>query len=90
MEQPKRDNSGALFRNDKKEQPNHPDYKGQCVVNGVEYWLSSWIKKSQAGQTFMSLALTPKQQQTPPQQSAPARTQTQANAPKPDDDFPPF
>jgi hypothetical protein len=77
MEQPKRDNSGALFKNDKKEQPNHPDYKGQCVVNGVEYWLSSWIKKSQVGQTFMSLALTPKEKQSthPPRQSAPAKTQ---------------
>lgn len=55
-----RDNSGSLFKNDRKKKPNHPDYKGSAMVDGVEYWLSAWTKKTQKGTSFMSLALTPK------------------------------
>lgn len=50
-------NSGALFKNDKKESDNHPDYRGSINVAGTEYWLSAWLKKSKAGQTFMSLSV---------------------------------
>jgi uncharacterized protein (DUF736 family) len=53
-------NSGALFKNDKKTKESQPDYKGNINVDGTEYWISAWIKTSRAGQKFMSLALTPK------------------------------
>ena len=56
-----RDNSGSLFKNDRKEKDTHPDYKGTVMVDGVEYWISSWLKTGKSGVKFMSLAFTPKE-----------------------------
>ena len=55
----KRDNSGVLFKNDKKETGNQPDYKGNIRVGNQEYWLSAWIKEGKTGK-FMGLAVSPK------------------------------
>ena len=60
----KKDNSGVLFKNDKKETEKHPDYKGNIMVDGNEYWLSAWIKEGKTGK-FMGLALSPKEAQPP-------------------------
>lgn len=54
-----RDNSGSLFKNERKESDKHPDYQGNIRVDGVDYWLSAWIKQSNTGK-FMSLAVKPK------------------------------
>lgn len=58
----KKDNSGVLFKNDKKESGNQPDYKGNITVAGTEYWLSAWIKEGKSGK-FMGLAVNPKDAQ---------------------------
>jgi hypothetical protein len=66
-------NRGVLFKNDRKDSENHPDYKGQVNVGGQEFWLSAWIKEGQKGK-FMSLSVTPKEEQrqaAPPQRTAP-------------------
>ena len=54
-------NRGALFKNDRKEKETQPDYNGSLNVGGVDYWVSSWISKSKAGATYMSLAVTAKE-----------------------------
>ena len=55
-------NSGALFRNEDKQSDKHPDYRGSINVDGVDYWLSAWMKTSKKGERFMSLAVKPKDQ----------------------------
>ena len=56
-----KDNSGVLFKNDKKETEKHPDYKGNITVGGQDYWLSAWIKEGKSGK-FMGLAVSPKEE----------------------------
>jgi hypothetical protein len=62
----KKDNSGVLFRSDKKDNDRAPDYKGNITVNGQDYWLSAWIKEGKSGK-FMGLALSPKEDYQPKQ-----------------------
>ena len=61
-----RDNSGSLFRNDKKETDNHPDYNGSAMVGGQEVWMSAWLKTSTNGKKFMSFSFNPKEVQAAP------------------------
>jgi uncharacterized protein (DUF736 family) len=76
-------NTGALFKNDKKQTDRHPDYKGSCEINNVQMWVSAWLKKDKNNNTYMSLSFQPKEQQ--------AQTQhNEANAYQPQpaqDDF---
>ena len=66
-----RDNSGVIFRNDKKVNDTHPDYKGSIMVAGVEYWISGWIKDGKSGK-FMGLAVMQKDESRVPAKAAPA------------------
>ena len=55
-----KDNTGSLFKNDRKETDSHPDYKGSALLNGVDYWLDAWINESANGTKYMSLKFKPK------------------------------
>lgn len=59
-----RDNSGVLFKSDKRDNERAPHYRGNITVNGKDYWLSAWIKEGKSGK-FMGLALSPKEAQAP-------------------------
>ena len=51
---------GVLFKNNRRVKDTQPEYTGNVQVGGQEYWLSAWVKTSQDGSKFFSLALTAK------------------------------
>ena len=57
-----KDNSGALFKNDKKESDSHPDYKGSAMIDGSDYWVSGWINVSNSGTKYMKFSYSQKEQ----------------------------
>lgn len=57
-----RDNSGTLFKNDRRTSDKHPEYKGEGVINGVPVWISAWVKEGAKGK-FFSMAFQPKDEQ---------------------------
>lgn len=75
-----KDNSGTLFVNDRKASEKHPDRSGTALVDGVEYWVSGWLKKGQKG-PFLSLAFTPKERRQ-------AGDEPRGEAPAASDDIP--
>lgn len=61
-------NSGALHRNDKRQNDKQPEYRGQCLVqcpkchDRFNLWLSAWVRTAKAsGRKFFSLAFEPKE-----------------------------
>ena len=44
-----KDNTGSLFKNDRREKESHPHAKGSATIDGVEYWVSAWTKEGQKG-----------------------------------------
>ncbi len=60
MAETKFDNSGALFVNERKEKDTHPDRQGTATIDGVEYWVSGWIKDGKRGK-WLSLAFKRKE-----------------------------
>ena len=56
-----KDNTGSLFKNDRKETDSHPDYKGSALLNGVEHWLDAWINTAKDGSKYMSVKFKPKE-----------------------------
>lgn len=51
-----KDNTGSLFRNNRKEKDTHPDYNGSVKIDGHDMWISAWLKKDKNGQKYFSLA----------------------------------
>jgi uncharacterized protein (DUF736 family) len=45
-------NTAVIFKNNKKENEKHPDYRGTINVDGKELEISLWIKEGKAGKFF--------------------------------------
>jgi len=63
--------TGIISRNDKKETDQHPDIRGNCEIDGVQYWISGWRRERKDGSgSFYSLTFKPKDASAKP---APSR-----------------
>ena len=49
-----KNNTGAIFKNDKKTAETHPDYKGKVNVNGADMEVALWLKESKSGTKYFS------------------------------------
>lgn len=58
-------NRGVLFNNDRAESERHPQYKGSINIQGVDCWLSAWVKEGKNGK-FFSLSVQPKDENYTP------------------------
>lgn len=64
-----KDGFGALFQNDKGGNDARPDYKGDCMIDGVMMEIAGWKKQGQKG-SYLSLKIQPKREQPPASQQA--------------------
>ena len=78
--------SGVLFKNDKGDNEKRPDYKGSAEIEGVQYWVSAWIRDGAKGK-FMSMKYERKDKQAAdkPAASAPVASSGYGSV---DDDVP--
>lgn len=74
--------TGVLFKNDKGDNEKRPDYKGSAEIEGVQYWVSAWIRDTAKGKC-LSMKYERKEQQAAPATKAPEPQQSAI-----DDDIP--
>lgn len=55
-----KEGQGSLFKNSDKKTDNHPDMKGDVMINGQMYYLNAWEKKTKAGAPYFSVSVKPK------------------------------
>jgi hypothetical protein len=55
-----KDNTGAIFVNDRKTEDTHPDRTGTVMVGGKLYYANGWLKKAKDGRTYLFLSFKPK------------------------------
>ena len=51
-----KDNSGALFKNDKGDNEKRPDYTGKARIGGTDYYISAWLNESKKGTKYFGLS----------------------------------
>jgi len=78
-------NSGAIFIKDKGDNQKRPASKGSINVEGVDYWISGWVREKN-GKPYMSLKVERKEQQASPQPSRHEQAKANAYQPEPQDD----
>jgi hypothetical protein len=63
-----KDNSGSIWVNDRKDQDTHPDRTGTARIDGADYWVNGWLRKTKDGKPYLALSFRVKE----PKQDKPA------------------
>lgn len=78
-------NRGVLFKNNRKEKDNQPDYTGQGNWQGQDFQISAWVKEGKSGKFFSFSFQEPYQKET----KEPAKANGYLpGADEPDEDIP--
>lgn len=56
-----KDNSGSLFKNDRREKDTHANARGSAMIGGVEYWVDAWTNEDRNGNKYQALKFKPKE-----------------------------
>jgi hypothetical protein len=61
-------NEIAIWKNDNRETEKHPHYKGNGIVDGIDYWVSAWraAEDAKPNSPVLKLRLTPKDKDAAP------------------------
>jgi len=59
-----KDNTGSVFANDRKTEDARPDRTGTAKIDGVDYWVNGWLRKTKNGKPYLSLSFKPKNADT--------------------------
>jgi uncharacterized protein (DUF736 family) len=79
MSEQKKNNTGALFTDEKRTNDKAPHYRGTALVNGIEMKMSAWINVAQkTGKKYLSINFEAPEQQ-PQQQTQPQVTKSPAD-----------
>ena len=80
-------NSGALFKNTRRQKDTHPEFTGKLNVGGVDYYLNGWRKSPEGKEAFISLSVKKVEPKTDAGNAQAAQTSAKA-AQKLDDEIP--
>ena len=54
-------NSGALFKNERRISERSPEYTGSANIDGKDFWISAWVNTAEkTGKKFFSLKFSEK------------------------------
>jgi hypothetical protein len=59
-----KDNTGSLFKNERREKETHAHARGSALIDGVEYYIDAWTNESNDGSKYQSLKFKRKDQQS--------------------------
>lgn len=66
-----KNNSGAIFKNTRKQEDRHPDYKGQINVNGQLFDIALWVKRPDGKDPYFSASISEPYKKDEPATSEP-------------------
>ena len=64
-----KENTGSVFKNDKRETETQPHGKGSGLIEGVEFYISSWTNTTAKGDKYQSLKFSRKDENKAPNPS---------------------
>ena len=58
-----KDDTGSLWKNDRREKETQPNARGQAKIDGVVFWVDAWTNETRDGTKYQSLKFKRKEEQ---------------------------